>query len=114
MRSLITPVLATAGALLVAAPAPGQPLLVSQTPAGTAGNGRSGVFGLAISGDGASVAFSSEATDLGPADPGPSPDIYVRRVDVGTTVLASSTATGEPGNALSTRPSISFYGDRVA
>jgi hypothetical protein len=107
------PLIATVLAAAAPAYAP-PPLLVSQTPAGTAGNGISGVFGVALSGDGRSVAFSSSATDLVPADTGASPDIYVRRVDAGMTVLASSTASGQPGNALSTRPSISLHGDRVA
>ncbi len=90
------------------------PELVSQTPAGIAGNGVSGLYGLAISGDGRSVAFSSMATDLVPEDQDASPDIYVRHVRRGTTMLASVTAAGEKGDAISTRPSLSFDGDRVA
>jgi Tol biopolymer transport system component len=90
------------------------PELVSQTPAGTAGNGVSGVYGLAVSGDGGTVAFSSTATDLVTEDQDPSPDIYVRRLTDGTTLLASVTAAGEKGNAISTRPSLSFDGERVA
>jgi Tol biopolymer transport system component len=90
------------------------PGLVSQTPAGVAGNGVSGVYGLAVSGDGGSVAFSSTATDLVAEDPDPSPDIYVRRPADGTPVLASVTAAGVKGNAMSTRPSLSFDGERVA
>ena len=104
-----TPAAAAAGELVVE-----PPKLVSQTPAGTAGNGVSGVYGLAVSGDGGSVAFSSMATDLVAEDQDPSPDIYVRRLTDGTTVLASVTAAGEKGNAISTRPSLSFDGERVA
>jgi dipeptidyl aminopeptidase/acylaminoacyl peptidase len=100
---------AAAGELVVEPPE-----LVSQTPAGTAGNGVSGVYGLAVSGDGGSVAFSSMATDLVADDQDPSPDIYVRRLTAATTVLASVTAAGEKGNASSTRPSLSFDGERVA
>ena len=92
----------------------GSPALVSQTPAGAAGNGVSGTYGLAVSGDGRSVAFSSMATDLVATDRDPSPDIYVRRRHAGTTVLASVTAAGEKGNADSTHPSLSFDGRRVA
>jgi Tol biopolymer transport system component len=93
----------------------GPPLLVSQTPAGQAANGVSGVFGLAISGDGSAVAFSSTATDLTAATgTNPAPGIYVRRLYSGSTVLASATAAGEAGNALSTRPSLSVDGSRAA
>jgi TolB protein len=101
---------AAAGGELTAAP----PELVSQTPAGTAGNGISGTYGLAVSGDGRSVAFSSTATDLMPNDQDASPDIYVRRLDDDTTELASVTGSGEKGDAISTRPSLSYDGDRVA
>src|SRR3954452_15564606 len=74
----------------------GPPLLVSQTPAGQAAKGVSGVFGLAISGDGSAVAFSSTATDLTVATgTTPAPGIYVRRLYSGSTVLASATAAGE-------------------
>ena len=103
------PPAAAAGELVVEPPE-----LVSQTPAGTAGNGVSGVYGLAVSADGGTVAFSSMATDLVAEDQDPSPDIYVRRLNDGTTVLASVTAGGEKANAISTRPSLSFDGERVA
>lgn len=81
-------ILACVSTALVASSAPaagsamvvGSPALVSQTPAGTAGNGVSGTYGLAVSGDGRSVAFSSMATDLVATDQDASPDIYVRRL----------------------------------
>ena len=92
----------------------GSPALISQTPAGTAGNGVSGTYGLAVSGDGRSVAFSSMATDLVATNQSGSPEIYVRCLDAGTTVLASTTAAGEIANAISMRPSLSFDGRHVA
>jgi Tol biopolymer transport system component len=89
--------------------------LLSRTPAGLAGNGLSGVFGLGISADGESVAFSSMATDLGPPDAGASPDVYVQRLDGrGPLVLASAAPDGTSGDAPSTRPSLSGDGSRVA
>ena len=89
--------------------------LLSTTAAGVAGNGLSGVFGLGISADGESVAFSSMATDLGPPDAGASPDIYVQRLDGGgPVVLASAAPDGTSGDAPSTRPSLSGDGSRVA
>jgi Tol biopolymer transport system component len=54
------------------------------------------------------------ATDLGPAVADSTPQIYVRRRSTATTVLASSGAGGIPGDALSTRPSISGDGQTVA
>jgi Tol biopolymer transport system component len=98
-------------AAAAAAPAPA---LVSATPQGAAGNGLSGTFGLAYSADGDWAAFSSMATDLGPAVPDSTPQIYVRRLSTGTTTLASATEAGGPGDALSTRPAISGDGGRVA
>jgi Tol biopolymer transport system component len=90
------------------------PLLISATPAGAAGNGLSGTFGLAVSADGDTVAFSSMATDLGPRVADATPQIYVRRLSTATTTLASHGAGGVPGDALSTRPSVSADGNRVA
>jgi Tol biopolymer transport system component len=90
------------------------PALVSATPAGAAGNGPSGTFGLAISVDGGSVAFASTATDLAAADTDPTPDVFVRDVDGARTVLASANAAGERGNAMSERPSLSADGSRIA
>jgi Tol biopolymer transport system component len=100
------------GATAVAA-APPPPELLSVTPAGTAGNGLSGTFGLSMAAGGGAVAYSSAATDLGPPVPGPTPQIYVRSLSRSSTTLASA-KDGTPGDALSTRPSISGDGSRVA
>lgn len=98
----------------------GPPELISETATGTAGNGVSGVAGLAVSGRD-SVAFSSLATNLLTPDANPVstdqtavPEIYVSRPRRGTTVLASATDTGEMANADSTRPSLSLDGRSVA
>jgi Tol biopolymer transport system component len=116
MLSRIATVLvcAAVAAPSVAAAQDGAVELISQTPAGTAGNAASGVYGLAVSRYGGAVAFSSAATDLVAADPDAVPDIYVRYRPEAATVLASVTAAGEKANAISTRPSLALGGRRVA
>lgn len=64
-----------------------------------------------------SVAFDTAATNLDPADTGPSDfDIFVRDLTANTTTLASraSGAGGAAGDNSSTEPSISANGQRVA
>jgi len=102
-----------AGATAASADTPPSPVLVSSTPAGAAADGVSGTFGLAASGTGRFVAFSSTARDL-VAGGAAEADVYVRDIAEGRTVRASATASGQAGNALSTRPSLSADGSRVA
>src|SRR3954447_11731572 len=91
------------------------PTLVSATGTGTgaAANGASGTFGLAASGTGRFVAFSSTARDV-VAGGSAVADVYVRDTLEARTVRASATASGEAGNGISTRPSLSADGSRVA
>jgi Tol biopolymer transport system component len=111
LTALATIVAVGWGAAGAAAAAP--PALISYTPAGAAGNANSGTFGLAVSADGDAVAFSSMATDLGPAVVDMTPQVYVRRRSTGEIALASLGPGGAPGDALSTRPSISGDGQKV-
>lgn len=67
--------------------------VTSSEVAGTAGSTCSGV-----SDDGRFVNFYSYASNLGPGDSGNSLDAFVRDRQLGTTVLASATASGTPGN----------------
>lgn len=69
-----------------------------------------------LSGNGRYVAFSSYATNLQLFHTAPFPDIFVRDLDRGTTVLASRAAgpLGSPGNGGSREPSISADGRLVA
>ncbi|MHB8508505.1 MAG: TolB family protein [Candidatus Dormibacteria bacterium] len=114
--------------------APGPNQLVSMSQAGTPGNDTGGGFfnqGMALSRDGAVVAFQSNATNLDPAHPlGPcNPDadvvlienpvtcsqVYVRDRGRGTTELVSrSTTTGASADAPALEPEISADGRYVA
>jgi hypothetical protein len=69
-----------------------------------------------LSGNGRYVAFSSYATNLQLFHTAPFPDIFVRDLDNGTTVLASRAAGpfGSPGIGGSREPSISADGRLVA
>jgi Tol biopolymer transport system component len=96
-----------------AAAAPGDIVLVSASASGEPGNGLSS-FGLSASADGRYVAFASMATNLDPADTDNIVDVYVKDLLTGAVRLASVAADGVKGNAISTRPSISADGQRVA
>lgn len=71
----------------------GMVTLVSSAPVGTAGNQDSlnGVF----SPDGHSIAFESLATNLIGADTNNARDIYVKNLDIGQVVRASTDAAGD-------------------
>jgi Tol biopolymer transport system component len=80
---------------------------------GTAGGGDSS--NPSISADGRYVAFESYASNLGPADNGTFPDIFVRDLRSGRVFLASrGTNNGAAANAPSANPSISGDGRYVA
>lgn len=67
-----------------------------------------------ISGDGRYVAFQSTASNLTAGDANGVSDVFVRDMATGTTILVSQASNGAPGNASSTRPSISADGFQVA
>ena len=67
-----------------------------------------------ISGDGRYVAFSSDATNLVPADTNGYPDVFVRDRQTSTTARVSVTSSGSQGNGDSEVPSISQDGRYVA
>ena len=82
--------------------------------AGAKGNGLSNI--AAISARGRYVAFSSEATNLDPADPDSLRDVFVRDGRTGVTTLVSRAAgaAGAKGNGHSGRVAISANGRYVA
>ncbi|MFN8110132.1 MAG: hypothetical protein U0Y82_09870 [Thermoleophilia bacterium] len=84
------------------------PVMVSVTPAATPGNKKS--YHPSISDDGTRVAFESQATDLGPVNPGRS--AWWRDLTTGTTRLASRAdgANGAQANADVFDPAISGDG----
>jgi Tol biopolymer transport system component len=98
----------------------GETALVSVNGAGTAsGNGSSFGFDFryAFSADGRYVALRSLATDLvaGVSDTNDAEDVYVRDLELGTTILASADASGTAAaNAGSLWPWLSPDGGAVA
>lgn len=66
-----------------------------------------------LSADGRRVAFSS-GSQLHPADDDAETDAYVKDLTTGEVFLASTSATGEKGNARSSLAAISADGNRVA
>jgi Tol biopolymer transport system component len=80
---------------------------------GTAGNGDS--FSPSLSANGRYVAFGSYASNLGPADDGTLPDVFVRDMRSGRVFLVSrADAGGAASNAPSANPAISADGRYVA
>lgn len=68
----------------------------------------------AVSADGTTVAFSSIATNLDPADPDGIRDVYVKILDTGTIEVASTSDTGVPSNGRSETTDLSGDGRTVA
>jgi Tol biopolymer transport system component len=106
---------------------PGDIVLASSSDTGEAANFESRIAD--ISGDGGSVAFESNATNLDPLDTDLFDDIYVKDLGTGEVTLASVApsrsngrrgkgrgGSGSPvkGNLYSLRPSLSADGTRVA
>ena len=85
---------------------------VSVDSAGIQGDGSS--WFSSVSADGRFVAFTSEATDLVAGDTNLRNDIFVRDLQLGTTVRVSVGAGGAQGNDESYYPSISADGRYVA
>jgi Tol biopolymer transport system component len=83
---------------------------VSVSSAGAGGNGAS--INPALSGDGAVVAFVSDAGNLVPGDVNGNRDVFVRAA--GATQLVSVGAGGAPADSLSTEPAVSRNGRYVA
>jgi Tol biopolymer transport system component len=83
---------------------------------GTAANRDSQASGFlpGISGDGNRVAFSSDATNLDPADDNSQTDIFVRDRTAGQTIRVSKNQNGDSANGPSQYPSISADGRFVA
>jgi Tol biopolymer transport system component len=108
-------------------PQPWRRELITVDPAGTAGgNADTRVTGdrslavvlpPAVSADGDTVAFATAATNLGSGvqDDPAFDDVYVRKLDTGTTELVSAAPDGVTGgNGTSDPPAISPDGSRVA
>ncbi|WP_199930642.1 TolB family protein [Streptomyces sp. CB02923] len=85
---------------------------VSVAADGTQGNGFSG--DPKLSANGRFVAFSSEATNLGPADTNGHQDVYVKDLRTGKVDLVSVGSDGTLGDGLSGSPEISADGRYVA
>jgi Tol biopolymer transport system component len=102
-------VLAPAG---LAIAEPGDIVLASTSDTGVKNNGFA--LGASPSPDGTVVAFSSEATNLDPADTDTIGDVYTKDLASGDLTLVSTTTEGEKGNGYSWLPSLSADGTAVA
>ncbi len=97
----------------------GETRLVSRSSSGAVGNAASGpscsscVDGVALSGDGRFVAFSSVATNLVTGTGGHA-NVYVHDTQTGLTECVSRGLNGSPGNERSFEPSVSGDGRWVA
>ena len=102
---------AAAGALALPAAAAKDDLdLVSRATSGAAGDGAS--ESPSLSADGRIVAFESDAENLASPQLSGTTDVFLRDIDAGTTVLVSRARN--PADGISTEPSISADGGRVA
>ncbi|WP_309073975.1 S-layer protein, partial [Paenarthrobacter sp.] len=86
--------------------------LVSVTPNGATGSGRS--YQGSVSADGRFVAFTSNVGSLVSGDTNNSADVFVRDMNLGSTVLVSATSAGTVGNGSSSGANISADGRHVA
>ncbi|WP_291057282.1 cell wall-binding repeat-containing protein [Herbiconiux sp.] len=79
-------------------------------------SGDNGTGGVAsISSDGRFVAFATKSRSITETpNPSPVPQVYVRDVVAGFTVMVSKTASGKAGDGSSVRPSISGDGKLIA
>ncbi len=100
---------------VVQATAPAAPMLVSEAPDGSTGNGAS--TAPELSGDGMTLAFVSEAAnlDLSFADNNDKADMHTARVD-GTVDVSrlSRGSSGAEADAPSERPALNFDGTRLS
>ena len=92
--------------------APGDLVFAATSDVGVPGN--RGDRAVSISADGNLVAFSSGSSNLDPADPDLSLDIYVKNLSSGDVRLVSTSSAGVNGNGHSTSPVISPDGTAVA
>jgi Tol biopolymer transport system component len=114
-RTLCIGVVGTCAVLAAAAPPSGTRsiVLVSESLSGGAPSSEDAYWGAPTRG-GRFVAFTGEGTDLVAADDNYAPDVFVRDMRTGVTVLVSADATGAPGDSGSGLPSISDDGRFVA
>ncbi len=90
----------------------GATTMVSVSSLGQQGNGNATV--PAISGDGMTVAFRSEASNLVPVDTNAFIDVFVHDLATGVTTLESVASSSAQGNERSSSPSLSFDGRWLA
>ncbi len=86
--------------------------LVSTSPTGSQGNGRSHQGD--ISDDGRWVTFTSDADNLIAGNTNPLPDVLAKDMQTGALVLVSASTSGSQGNHISQLPTISGDGTTVA
>ncbi len=92
--------------------ASGDLVLASTSAAGVKGNGNSS--GSVLSGDGTTVVFTSDATNLDPADSDTASDVYVKDLLTGYLTLWSTSSAGEKSNSFNMATSIAADGTAVS
>lgn len=90
----------------------GETTLVSTSSTGEKANGDSG--NPYPTADGSFLAFTSQATNLHPADTDPLEDVYLKDLRTGEVRLLSTTDDGVKGNGHSQNPALAADGTRVA
>ena len=108
----LDPAVTTGYGVYVKALGTGDLVVASTSDTGVNGNGAQGLPSL--SGDGTTVAFESEATNLDPADTDALADVYVKDLATGNLTLGSTSDTGVKGNSDNRQPSVSGDGSSVA
>ncbi len=91
----------------------GELTVASTNTNGTKENGTH-TFAASLSADGRRVAFTTDATNLDPADTNNDFDVYVKDLISGSLVLASANSSGVKGDYQSLYPSLSARGRSVA
>ncbi|CAN5864997.1 hypothetical protein BH18ACT7_BH18ACT7_14750 [soil metagenome] len=101
------------GLVRPATAAPEALVLASTTDTGVKGNDYS--FAPVLSADAGTVVFTSQASNLDPADTDPLPDadVYAKDLTSGDITLVSATETGVAGNDDSFTAAVSADGNRV-
>jgi hemolysin type calcium-binding protein/WD40 repeat protein len=89
----------------------GDVTLASASDSGTKSDGESS--SASLSADGSSVAFTSHASNLDPADTDAVSDVYVKNLSTGEITLASTSDSGTKGDDISFEASLSGNGERV-
>ncbi len=117
---VLATLVASAGSLAPSQALPGVTRIASVTSAGAQANGPTPATSVpdttspAMSLDGLSVAFSSDASNLVSGDTNRAADVFLRNLVTGKTKRVSLTTRGTQPNGASYSPSLNVYGTKLA